>query len=152
MINLLTRCVISPSVSALFCGYAFHCFKNVRICSFFWSVSPAFELNTDMHSENLRIRPNAAKYEPEKLQIRTLFRKFFTEQNTKILSNFLAWNFLKKHSFRRVSDGSPKTLRKLLHSTKFQHQEIRWNFGILCRILFWTSLQVSLTGNRNSIK
>ena len=83
MINLLTRCVISPSVSALFCGYAFHCFKNVRICSFFWSVSPAFELNTDMHSENLRIRPNAAKYEPEKLQIRTLFRKFFTEQNTK---------------------------------------------------------------------
>ena len=34
---------------------------------------------------------------------------------------------MEKHSFRRVSDSS----RKLCLSTKFPHQEIKWNFGIL---------------------
>ena len=33
-----------------------------------------------------------------------------------------------------VSGESPKTMKKLCHSAKFPHQEIRWNYGILRRV------------------
>ena len=39
---------------------------------------------------------------------------------------------MERHSFRIVSGDSPETLRKLCHSAKFPHQEIRRNYGILC--------------------
>ena len=40
---------------------------------------------------------------------------------------------MKKHSFHIVSSDSPEpeTMQKLCLSTKFPHQEIKWNFGIL---------------------
>ena len=38
---------------------------------------------------------------------------------------------MERNSFRRVSGESPETLRKLFLSTKFPHQEIRWNFCVL---------------------
>ena len=38
---------------------------------------------------------------------------------------------LDRHSFRRVSGDSPETVQKLYLSTKFPHQEIRWNYGVL---------------------
>ena len=38
-------------------------------------------------------------------------------------------------SFCIVSSESPETMRRLCLSTKFPHQEIRWNYGIL-RILY----------------
>ena len=41
------------------------------------------------------------------------------------------------HSFRIVSDESPETMRKLWISTKFPHQEIRWNYGIIGSDLWW---------------
>ena len=45
----------------------------------------------------------------------------------------ISWcgNFLGKHSYCRASGEPPETLRKLCFSTKFLHQEIRWNYGIL---------------------
>ena len=50
-----------------------------------------------------------------------------------LLFHLISWsgNFVERHSFRRVSGKSPETLRKLCFSTKFPHQEIRWNYGIL---------------------
>ena len=37
---------------------------------------------------------------------------------------------MERHSFCMVSCELPKTMRKLYLSTKFPHQEIRWNYGI----------------------
>ena len=39
--------------------------------------------------------------------------------------------FLGRYSFRAVLDESPETMRRLWLSTKFPHQEIIWNYGIL---------------------
>ena len=39
-----------------------------------------------------------------------------------------------RHSFRIVSGESTETKRNLCHSSKFLHQEIRWNYGIFCSI------------------
>ena len=43
----------------------------------------------------------------------------------------ISWcgNFVEKQSFRMISD-SPKIMSKLCLSTKFPHQDIRWNYGI----------------------
>ena len=38
---------------------------------------------------------------------------------------------MERHSFRRISGYSPKTMRTLCPSLKFLHQEIKWNYGIL---------------------
>ena len=38
---------------------------------------------------------------------------------------------MERHSFHTVSGESPNTMRKLSLSTKFQHQEIERNYGIL---------------------
>ena len=48
--------------------------------------------------------------------------------------HLISWwgNIVERHSFRRVSGESHETLRKLCLSAKFPHQEIRWNFSILC--------------------
>ena len=48
--------------------------------------------------------------------------------------HLISWcgNFVKTHSFRRVSGDSSETLQKLCIFTKYKNQEIRWNFGILC--------------------
>ena len=48
--------------------------------------------------------------------------------------HLISWceKFMERHSFRIISGDSPKTMRKLCLSTKFPHQEIRWNYGILC--------------------
>ena len=45
----------------------------------------------------------------------------------------ISWcgNFVERDSFRKVSDDSPETMRKLCLFTKFPHHEIRWNYGIL---------------------
>ena len=47
--------------------------------------------------------------------------------------HLISWrgNFVEAHNFRRILVESPDTLRKLSISTKFPHQEITWNFGIL---------------------
>ena len=47
--------------------------------------------------------------------------------------HLISWceNFVKRHSFSIVSSDSPETMRKRCLSTKFSHQEIRWNYGIL---------------------
>ena len=37
---------------------------------------------------------------------------------------------MKRHSFRIISLGSPKTKWKLYLSTKVSHQEIKFNYGI----------------------
>ena len=55
----------------------------------------------------------------------------FTAKNAVILPNFIEWKFVESHSFRIVSAESPETMQKLCFSTKFSHQEIRRNYGIL---------------------
>ena len=47
-----------------------------------------------------------------------------------ISPNFLVRTFFgKTDSAGKVSEESPKTLWKLCPSTKFPHQDIRWNYG-----------------------
>ena len=50
-----------------------------------------------------------------------------TVKNSAISPNFLVGKFCGKAQFRIVSGTSPETMRKLCLSTKFLHQEIRWN-------------------------
>ena len=47
--------------------------------------------------------------------------------------HLISWckNFVERRSFHRVSGESPKTQRKLYHSTKFSDQDISWNYSIL---------------------
>ena len=51
-----------------------------------------------------------------------------------LTSHLISWcgNFVEMHIFYRVSGEFPETMRKLCVSTKFRHQEIRWNCVILC--------------------
>ena len=50
----------------------------------------------------------------------------------------ISWcgNFAERHRFRKVSGDSPKTMRKLCLSTKFSHQKIMCNYGILRSVTF----------------
>ena len=50
-----------------------------------------------------------------------------------LLFYLISWcgNFVERHIFCIVSGEFPKTMRKLCLSTKFSHQEIRWNNGVL---------------------
>ena len=47
--------------------------------------------------------------------------------------HLISWrgNFEERHSFGIVLEESPETMQKLCLSSKFPHQDIRWNFGIL---------------------
>ena len=48
--------------------------------------------------------------------------------------NIISWcgNFVERNNFRIISGESPETTQKLFLSSKFPHQEIRWNYGIFC--------------------
>ena len=50
-------------------------------------------------------------------------------------------------------DDSPKTMQKLCFSTKFLHQEIRWNYGILRsgRVTSIFTLQMKLTDDDTNL-
>ena len=67
----------------------------------------------------------------EKLILLFVFKKIllFDWQNTVILPNFLLWKF--SWNAQSNLDKSSETLRRLRIPTKFPHQEIRWNCGIL---------------------
>ena len=56
--------------------------------------------------------------------------------------HLISWcgNFVERNSFRIVSGDSPETMWKLCLSTKFSHQEIRWNYGILRSVRYWKFL------------
>ena len=60
-----------------------------------------------------------------------------TAKNVVVSPNFVVWNFLERHSFRILSDESPKTMRKLCFSTKSLHQDIRWNYCFLRSVQHW---------------
>ena len=67
-------------------------------------------------------------------QLRTKTFIFLTESPGKVPKfHLISWCgiFVERLNFRRDSAESPKTLKTLCFSTKFPHQEIRWNFGIL---------------------
>ena len=51
----------------------FHFLKNVRLQSFSCQYFPAFGLNAVIYFINIVFSPNAGKYGPEKLRMRTLF-------------------------------------------------------------------------------
>ena len=65
----------------------------------------------------------------------------FSDANFQI--NVISWcgNFVERHSFCIVSGESPETMRKLCLSTKFSHQEIRWNYDILRSVILAPILQ-----------
>ena len=70
--------------------------------------------------------------------LRATVRSFYISLH-KILKfhlNSFCRNIGENHSFHKVSGELPETLRKLRLSTKFPHQEIRWNFCSLCSICF----------------
>ena len=54
-------------------------------------------------------------------------------QRNMSLFHLISWcrNFVERHIFRIASGDSYKTMPKISLSTKFPHQEIRWNYGIL---------------------
>ena len=54
-----------------------------------------------------------------------------TAKNTVISPNFLVWKFCGKAQFRE----SPETMQKQCLSTKFPHQNIRWNYSILRSVI-----------------
>ena len=58
--------------------------KSIRIWSFSDSHIPAFGLNTKIYSVNLLFSPNAGKYGPEILWIRTVF----TQHSKPIQKNY----------------------------------------------------------------
>ena len=51
--------------------------------------------------------------------------------------HLISWcsNFVERHSFRIVSGKLPETMWELCLSTKFPHQEFRWNYGI--KLMNW---------------
>ena len=59
---------------------------------------------------------------------------------------FWCENFVERNSFRIVSSDSSETLRKLFLSTKFLHQEIRWNYGFFCSVV-WGKLELRCSSN-----
>ena len=65
---------------------------------------------------------------------------------------FWCGNFVKTIGFRRVSGNSPKILRKVCVSTKFLHQEIRWNYGILYSADQAKTIQFNSIGLDSEIK
>ena len=74
------------------------------------------------------------QYNRNRIDITLIYQYFcellYTAKNTVISLNFLVWNLVERHNFRIVSGDSPETMRKLCLSTKLQHQEIKWNYGI----------------------
>ena len=52
--------------------------------------------------------------------------------NAAISPNFLVWKICGRHRFGLVSGNLPETMRTLCLSTKFPHQEIRWDYDMLC--------------------
>ena len=79
------------------------------------------------------------------VQIFTLRRSYFAK-NTVISPDFLVWKFYSKtkfsHSFRWIAWNG---MRKLFLSTKFPHQEIRWNYSIFRSELFHRVLALKLS-------
>ena len=43
-------------------------------------------------------------------------------------------NFVEVHNFCRVCSDFPENLWKLCVSTKFPHEKISWNYGVLCSV------------------
>ena len=79
------------------------------------------------------------------------FKGFFVNilQTFKLLSRYvvlriiplfhvITWcgNLVERYSFCKVLGDSAETMRKLCLSTKFSHQEIRWNCSIFCSASF----------------
>ena len=67
-----------------------------------------------------------------------------TPKNSAISPNSLVCKFCGKAQFPLSFYDSPETMKKLRLSTKFQHQEVRWDYGILhiatctsCIQIFW---------------
>ena len=80
---------------------------------------------------------------------------FAQHKNIVISLTFLVQRFCVKaqfsHSFA-FSRDSPETMRKLGLSTKFSHQEIRWNCGICCsnsHLMSYPLLHVTLFNAKN---
>ena len=66
----------------------------------------------------------------------------YTTENTVISADFLVWKFCGKAQFT----GDPtEPMRKLCLSTKFPHQEIRSNYGILRSVV--TPMTVGRVGD-----
>ena len=55
--------------------------------------------------------------------------------HTYIHTYLISWcrNLAERHNLRIVLGDSPETMRKVSVSSKFQHQEIRWNYGTFRR-------------------
>ena len=64
------------------------------------------------------------------------FVSLFIVQNIEISPISSCENFVKMHSFRRVSGGSLEILQKLFISTNFPYQKMRWNFSILRSVYY----------------
>ena len=85
-------------------------------------------------------RPRRSKLSTDlflrKLQKLQVNRKMPSLYCIKYRNLILSWNIVETYSSRRVSGESLETLQKLCVCTKFPHQQIRLNFGIL-RSALW---------------
>ena len=63
-----------------------------------------------------------------------MFKDGCIAKNTVISPNFMVWKFCAKAQFPHSLGESPETMRKLCLSTKFPHQEIKWNYDIFLSV------------------
>ena len=82
------------------------------------------------------------------IHFQTLWDNTSTAKNTVIPPSFLVWKFCGKVQFLHCK---AQLMRKLCLSTKFPHQEIRWNYGIfhsvpyLYKVVSSVKLQTSVS-------
>ena len=95
--------------------------KMSKYGSFSGTYFPVFELNTDIHSVNFRISPNAGKYGPEDLRIWTLF--------TQCIKHHIYIRFFKLEIFIHLKSDL---------NCEFKRLKIRVKIFICC--LFWLKM------------
>ena len=69
-----------------------------------------------------------------------------TAKNTVIIPNFLVWEFCEKAQFTNSFGRIAQNYAEIVSFHKFPHQEIRWNYDILCRVDFLLSIIVYIRG------
>ena len=134
--RLLLKPVLSPGLP-FFITYT--CDSNWYLCFSFYIIIYSFVYLFSLHYYWYCYNQKQSSVDVLHKSILTNFVKIRkktpalinTAKNIVISRNFLCGNFVKRSSFLKVSGDSSETMRKLCLSSKFPHQEIRWNYGIL---------------------
>ena len=92
----------------------------------------------EKNSFSFQIKPKSDEYQYTKCRNLVLFQISIvdsTAKNTVISPNFLVWKFCGKEQFPHSFGQFARNYTELFLSTKFPHQQIKWNYGIFCSVL-----------------